>query len=171
LFQLSDKDFTNKYKTHCTVEILQQLKSIYKAWHDYLNGYAWSVFSDNQMHGGKDFHFTYLDGDPVKVENKAQAQYMFGDSVKQRLIKYRFTNMEDKWFRVDMGKQCVMVQVDGQGDYITITGLVNPRLNFVVKNQIDRRMFIGQPYYTKYKFMIEHWNRWNTTFMVGYWNR
>lgn len=53
------------------------------------------------------------------------------------LLDYRLTDMEHKWYKVSMGGHAVYVQVDGQGKYLTITGLANPLFCFFRRDLFD----------------------------------
>ena len=138
LFRLSNKEFTSQYKKHCSKDLLSELKTVYKLRHG-KNGYAWSVFTDNNRHRPEECNITYLDGNAVKAGNAELARYMFGDSTRQKAKrrwytgKYRYFNAEDKWFRVDRGENAIMVQIDGQGKEVVITGIVNPLQEIVFK--------------------------------------
>ena len=148
LYTLSPRKFARKYRYRCSEELYKSLQSTYKL-RMRRDGNFWVFFTDNELHDGKDFRFSYLDGDPARVEDKRLAYYMFGDSVRRFpfadwslreyierdstmhfLLDYRLSDMEHKWYKVSMGGHTVYVQVDGQGKYLTITGLANPLFCF-----------------------------------------
>ena len=64
---------------------------------------------------------------------------MFGDSVRHKEPEYRYTNAEDKWYRVSMGRHYVMVQVEGEGKDMLVTGISNPYTRTSVKKQQEKR--------------------------------
>lgn len=132
LYLLKREEFTKKYKHHCMQSVLNELKRVYHKNHG-TYGYAWNIFTDNTWHKGSEFRFIYLDGNPGKVTDKLEALYMFGDSVNYKKPKYRYTNFEDKWFQVSMGNHHIMVQINGNGKEMYITGLVNPYTKNAVK--------------------------------------
>jgi hypothetical protein len=137
LYQLTNQDFTKKYKKHCSRDILDELKYKYRLHHG-KKGYAWTVFTDNEKHAPSEFRFTYLDGNPEQVADKYEALFMFGDSVRHKEPEYRYTNAEDKWYRVSMGRHYVMVQVEGEGKDMLVTGISNPYTRTSVKKQREK---------------------------------
>ena len=139
MFQLNAKDFTKECRKYCSMKMNLVLQKAFQEEHQG-HGYLWAIFTDNMMHGADGIQVSYLEGNPALVENSGYALFMFGDSVKRATPKYRFFNEEDKWYRVALDGQPVYVQVDGQKDYITITGLVNPRLNLMVRNGYPKYM-------------------------------
>ena len=137
LYQLTNKEFTKKYKRHCSRDILDELKYKYRLYHG-RKGYAWNIFTDNEKHAASEFRFAYLNGNPDNVTDKQEALFMFGDSVKRKEPEYRYTNAEDKWYRVSMGNHYVMVQVEGVGKDMLVTGISNPYTNSIIKAQEEK---------------------------------
>ena len=138
LYKLTNKEFTKKYRKYCSRSILDEAKFKYRIHHGE-KGYAWNIFTDNEMHIASDFHITYLDGNPENVADKQEALFMFGDSVRHKEPEYRYTNAEDKWYRVSMGRHYVMVQVEGEGKDMLVTGISNPYTRTSVKKQREKR--------------------------------
>ena len=136
LYKLTNKEFTKKYRKYCSRSILDEAKFKYRIHHGE-KGYAWNIFTDNEMHIASDFHITYLDGNPDNIADKKDALFMFGDSVKHKEPEYRYTNHEDKWFQVRIGSHYVMVQIYGTFNDMLITGVVNPYANSFVKGKIN----------------------------------
>ena len=134
LYRYGNRDFSNLYRKCCSRELRSELRYMYKLRH-HRKGYAWSSFTDNELHPWKDFKFTYMDMNPQLVENKMYRKFMYYRLARKPSPDYRYTNEEDKWYRVDMGEHCVYVQVDGTGKGIQITGVVNPGINFTIKNR------------------------------------
>ena len=158
LYHCNEKEFTEKHRYSCSGELLKALFETNRIRHGRQDRSVWPFFTDGSRHAGSDFRFVYLDGQPAKVGSGEDALYLFGDSTRQRtvvdrelaeyiskderrkcLLGYRFTDAEDKWFRVDMGDHHVYVRVEGQGDVIAITGLVNPERNIYVGIVQDSR--------------------------------
>lgn len=128
---LGPDGFTKKYRKHCSDDLLKQLEyANLKLLHN--KGYYWGAFLSRDFQE-QDLTPIYLEGEPKNVADEKMALYMFGDSLKKEVPKYPYYNTEDKWYRVGTGLNAIMVQVDGEGKYITITGLVNPELKFAVK--------------------------------------
>ena len=140
LYQLTNKEFTKKYKKNCSRDILDELKYKYRLHHG-RKGYAWNVFTDNEKHAASEFRFAYLNGNPENVADKQEALFMFGDSVRHKEPEYRYTNAEDKWYRVSMGRHYVMVQVEGEGKDMLVTGISNPYTRTSVKKQREKRYY------------------------------
>ena len=150
LYRLPNAGFTKKYKKCCSQEMLDEIKYVYRRDHG-SKGYGWYVFTDNERHAGGDFRFTYLNADPGRVADKQEALYMFGDSVRQWKPKYRYTNTENKWFQVTMGAHHVMVQLDGEGKHVYLTGVINPYTRSAVREEFGFK-YMPQQYVTKVGF-------------------
>lgn len=151
LYSLDSKAFTQRYKNNCTPDLQKRLSATYRM-RTGKKGNFWVYFTDNELHAGKDFLFSYLDGNPEKVVDKDDALYMWGDSVKSYhmadpeleafiardsarsfLADFRFTDMEDKWYKVMLGNRHVYVQIYGEKDHIMVSGLINPYMNIRIQ--------------------------------------
>lgn len=135
LYKISPKDFSKKYRKHCTGDLLQWLSQIYKENHEQ-QGFAWAVFGDNAIHKSEDFTFSYLDGNWNNVDEKYR-DFMYGDVSSINIPEYPYCNTEDKWFKVSMNDHEVMVRVDGEYNTIAITSVLNPHLNMGMCTDYD----------------------------------
>lgn len=133
LYRLGTKEFSNKYKKHCSRELLKCMKNIYKMTHEN-DGYAWVLFGDNQHHQANDFSIVYLNGQRNNMDEKSAA-YL---DLRFKGDKYPYYNKEDNWYQVGMSDNNVYVKVEGEGKHIAITGIYNPVLNFTIKTYYDR---------------------------------
>ena len=157
------KDFHEKgrvFSSHCTDELLGVLRTLKKEfrkasptpylpeafkWRSVDSKCATYFMTDGQKHVENDYVFTYLFGDPEKVDDKGIAQIMFGDSIRKhpfesrtlenfvtksrnrdRLKNYFFYNAENKWYMVTMGDYKVYLQIKKIGDVPKITSIINP---------------------------------------------
>ena len=157
------KDFHEKgrvFSSHCTDELLGVLRTLKKEfrkasptpylpeafkWRSVDSKCATYFMTDGQKHVENDYVFTYLFGDPEKVDDKGIAQIMFGDSIRKhpfesrtlenfvtksrnrdRLKNYFFYNAENKWYMVTMGDNKVYLQIKKIGDVPKITSIINP---------------------------------------------
>lgn len=114
LYQLPQNEFTDKYKRHSVGNILKAMKKLYEQKHG-KDGYLWTIFGDNKMHGSSDFTVTQPNG---KSKNPKET--------------YPYSYLDNPWFRITMGENYVDIKVDGEKEKIKITGIVNPYLNIAI---------------------------------------
>lgn len=139
IYSLNGNAIYDKYKKHCTRELLKRLKNTYNLAHETdKGGYSWVVFTDNKFHKAGDFSFSHLNGQWENLD-KDFADFMYGeDKTWLNEHPYPYYNKEDKWYKVRMGDNNVMVKVEGLGKRIAITGVINPAMNVWINTWYDR---------------------------------
>jgi len=134
---LSPKNFSDKYKKHCTRELLRYLNYAYKILNvEESRNYGWYVFGgykNDSIHS-----IIYLNGLRNGIEKQCADFIESTDNSNVFSEKYHYYNKEDKWYQVKMGDNGVFLKVEGEGKHIAITCVVNPALNVWVKTYYDR---------------------------------
>ena len=113
LYEISQKDFTKKYKYHIADNILKTIEDLYFETYG-RKGYYWTIFGDNKIHNGQDFSFTQY-GKTLKPEET-----------------YAYYDNDNPWYKVTMGDNAVDIRVKGENGDVIITGLRNRLLNITI---------------------------------------
>lgn len=119
LFKFSVKDFTHKYKKHCSETIVGTMQYLYQKNHKD-KGLSWVIFCDNKVHGSNDFEISQQDGQSIDSNEK-----------------YPFSWLDNPFYQVRVNGQNIVLKVEGKGKKIIITGIANPFFDIVVDKYTD----------------------------------
>ncbi len=141
LYKLNSETFADKYKRHCSRELLKRMKNLYREMHGMgKKDYAWVIFGDNKVHQDEKFPISFLNAQWDKFDRQ-QADFMYASWEKNRITRYEYPyyNQEDNWYEVRLNDKPVYIRVEGvDKKHVAITGVVNPILNVWIKTQYDR---------------------------------
>jgi len=86
LYQKNQKDFTRRYKSHCSINIINAMKFIYAKRHQGNKGYAWFIFGDNAKHDSSSLSYKHMGGDWFKVSLDTNVVILQLDGTKKEEI-------------------------------------------------------------------------------------
>ena len=127
------KTLSRKYKKHCYYLVYNPIKKRNKQLGRNTKEDIWKMFSDGERHKEEELSFSHLDSNHTDNENEAYVRFMFGDETQRNKDTIPYCDADQKWYKVSMGKNIVMVKLTGMSKNIKITGLINPARNIAIK--------------------------------------
>ena len=150
-FSEEDFDKFNRLcKRHCTNMMLNGLKRLSKE--KAYNGPLWNLFCNPKRQKPEKtriYHIKYSDHNTPGL--KDIYPIIYGDSTKWDNDKVPYCDADARWYLVALDNDPIFLRLEGTGNFILITGIINPAMDLAYCDPLDRH-YMWKGLYNQFQY-------------------